>query len=306
MAQRLTGLVAAAFTPMKPDGSLNLDRVGPVSAQLIREGVNGLFVCGSTGESASMSSEEREAVAQAYVDAVAGRVPVVVHVGHCSLVDARRLAVHAQKIGAAAVSACAPFYFKPASVEVLVDCMAQIALAVPEMPFYYYNIPSMTGVLLDMLEVTRQASQRMPNFVGIKYTAPTVDEFQALLNYEGGRFNILYGRDEMLLSGLAIGAKGAIGSTYNFAAPLYRRLIDAFERRDLAEAAAWQARAVEMIRIVLGYRGLVGMKALMGLIGVDCGPTRLPLVPLSAAQTAQLRKDLEGAGFFQWGRPSPA
>lgn len=302
MAQSFTGLIAAAFTPMRADGSLNLDCVGPMTDRLIREGVSAIFACGSTGESASLTTEERETTAKAFVDAAAGRIPTIVHVGHCSLVDARRLAVHAQKIGAAAVSACPPWYFKPASVEILVDCLAQITAAIPGMPFYYYNIPSMTGVLLDMVELLRQASERLPNFAGIKYTAPTVDEYQALLGFAGGRFNILYGRDEMLLSGLAIGTQGAIGTTYNFAAPLFRRIFDAFARQDLTAAAQDQARAVEMIRIVLRYRGLAGMKALMGMIGDECGPPRLPLPTLSPDEAARMRKDLETAGFFDWGR----
>lgn len=302
MPQPLTGLIAAAFTPMRADGTLDLDRVGPMTDRLIREGVSAIFACGSTGESASLTSEEREATAKAFVEAAAGRIPTIVHVGHCSLAEARRLAVHAQKIGAAAVSACPPWYFKPASVEILVDCLAEITTAIPGMPFYYYNIPSMTGVLLDMVELLRQASERLPNFVGIKYTAPTVDEFHALLGFAGGRFNILYGRDEMLLSGLAIGAQGAIGTTYNFAAPLYRRVIEAFRRHDLAAAAQDQARAVEMIRIVLRYRGLSGMKALMGMIGDECGPPRLPLPTLSADDAARMRKDLEAIGYFDWGR----
>lgn len=302
MEQPLTGLIAAAFTPMRADGTLDLDRVGPMTDRLIREGVSAIFACGSTGESASLTTEEREAAAKAFVDAAAGRLPTIVHVGHCSLTDARRLAVHAQKIGAAAVSACPPWYFKPASVEILVDCLAEITTAIPDLPFYYYNIPSMTGVNLDMVELLRQASRRLPNFAGIKYTAKTVDEYQALLDLEGGRFNILYGRDEMLLSGLAVGAQGAIGTTYNFAAPLFRRIIDAFKRLDLTAAAKDQARAVEMIRIVLRYRGLPAMKALMGLIGDDCGAPRLPLAKLTADQVAQMRKELEAIGFFDWGR----
>jgi N-acetylneuraminate lyase len=302
MAQPLAGLIAAAFTPLRADGTLNLDCVGPMTERLIREGVSAIFACGSTGESSSLTTEERQAAAKAFVDAAAGRLPIMVHVGHCSLAEARRLAVHAQQIGASAVSACPPWYFKPATVPILVDCLAEITSAIPGMPFYYYNIPSMTGVQLDMVDLLRQASERLPNFAGIKYTAPTVDEYLALLTFGGGRFNILYGRDEMLLCGLSVGAQGAIGTTYNFAAPLYRRIIAAFQVKDLAAAAADQARAVEMIRVVLRYRGLSGMKALMGMIGDECGPPRLPLPPLSASEAAQMRKELEAIGFFDWGR----
>jgi len=299
---RIKGLVAATFTPMRADGSLNLDQVGPLVDRLVDEGLGGLYVCGSTGEGPSLSTEEREQTAAAYVEAAAGRIPVVVQVGHCSLVEARRLAAHAAEIGADAFSSVPPWYFRPGSVEVVVDCLAEIAGAAPGLPFYYYNIPALTGVALDMVELLRQAGPRLENLVGIKYTAPTVDEFQALVELDGGRWDILFGRDEMLLSGLAAGARGAIGSTYNLAAPLYRRVIDAFEQGNVDLARKHQARSVEMIRLMLGRGGLPAFKALMGILGVDCGPCRLPQVPLWADQTAQLRTDLEAIGFFDWGR----
>ena len=207
----ITGLVPATFTPMHEDGSLNLAQAGPIVEHLVAKGVSALFVCGSTGESASMTTEERKAMATAYVAAAAGRVPVIVHVGHTSLADARDLASHAQQIGAAAIAALPPFYVKPASVDVLVQCMAQIAAAAPDLPFYYYHIPGLTGVNLDMVAFLRQGAERIPTLAGIKYSSPTLYEFQACLAFDGGRYNMLFGVDEMLLSGLASGAHGRGG-----------------------------------------------------------------------------------------------
>jgi len=300
---RLTGMVAAVFTPMRPDGSLHLDPVGPIVDHLVGEGVGGLFACGSTGEGPSLSTEERLATAAAYVEAAAGRLPVVVHVGHTSLAEARTLAAHAQQIGASAVAAVAPYYFRPSSVENLVDCLAEITAAAPELPFYYYHIPGLTGVRLDMLELLRQAAERLPTLAGIKYTDATVDEFQTLLDFQDGRFDVLFGRDEMLLSGLAAGAGGAIGSTYNFAAPLYGRLIQAFRRGDLEVARRCQAQSVAMIRVLFRYGAMPAFKATMHLIGLDCGPPRLPKIPLTPDELTMLQSDLESIGFFTWARP---
>jgi N-acetylneuraminate lyase len=257
-------------------------------------------VCGSTGEGPLLTTEERKATAAAFVRAAAGRLPVVVQVGHSSVVEARQLAAHAQQIGANATSAVAPYYFKPSSVESLVDCLAEIAGGAPDLPFYYYHIPALSGVNLDMVEMLRQAPAKMPNFAGIKYTAATADELQALLAAGEERFDILFGRDEMLLSGLATGATGAVGSTYNFAAPLYGRLIDAFQRGDLDEARRCQGQSVAMIRLILGYRGQAGLKATMRLIGLDCGPNRLPAVSLTPEELAKMRRELDALGFFQW------
>jgi len=104
----------------------------------------------------------------------------------------------------------------------------------------------------------------------------------------------------MLLSGLAVGVRGAIGSTYNFAAPLFRRMIQAFERGDLAEARRCQLLAVEMVQVIRRFGVMAGLKASMNLVGPDCGPVRLPLVTLDEGQTADLRRRLETIGFFEW------
>lgn len=299
---RITGLVPAVFTPMRSDGSVNLELIGPITDRLVAEGVGGLYVCGSTGEGPSLSREERMATAAAYLHAAAGRVPVVVQVGHNSLADARALAEHAAALGADAISAVAPSYFKPASLEVLVDTLAEVARAAPGLPFYYYHIPAVTGVHLDMVRLLEVGSERIPTLVGAKYSTTTVYELQACLAARGGRFNLLFGSDEMLLSALVTGVHGAVGSTFNFATPLYRRVVAAFERGDLAEACREQGRAVEMVRVLVDHGANPAIKAMMKLTGLDCGATRLPQRALSAAQEASLRARMEEIGFFEWGR----
>jgi N-acetylneuraminate lyase len=297
---RLSGLVAATFTPMQPDGSLNLAMAKPIVDHLIRSGVRGLYVCGSTGEGPSLTTDERKKTAAAYVEAAARRLPVIVQVGHSSVAEARELAAHAQQIGADATSAVAPYYFKPNSVNVLVDCLAEIAGGAPKLPFYYYHIPELSGVHANTVDLLQQAPARISNFAGIKFTAPFVNELQTLVAVSNGRFDILFGRDEMLLSGLAGGATGAVGSTYNFAAPIYVKVIAAFQRGDVEEARRLQGQAVAMVNAILPYRGHAGLKAAMALIGLDCGPSRLPIIPLKPEETESLRRELEAIGFFQW------
>ena len=228
MKMRLTGLVAATFTPMHSDGSLNLQMATPVVDRLLQEGIGGFYVVGSTGEGVSLTGEERRAAAEAFVKAAAGRAPVIVQVGHNSVVEARQLASHAQSIGATAISAVPPSYFKIDSVETLVATMAEVAGGAAQTPFYYYHVPHLTGAALNMLDFLRLAGERIPTFAGIKFTSPTLYELQACLTFAGGAYDILHGVDEMLLAGLAMGARGAVGSTYNFAAPLYQRILKAF------------------------------------------------------------------------------
>lgn len=300
MKQRYTGLIAATFTPMHEDGALRLDRAGPMVEFLQRSGIQAIYVVGSTGEGVSLSVHERREAAEAFVRAARGRLPVIVQVGHTSLTEARELAAHAQEIGADAVSAVPPFYFKPSSAANLADCMAQIAGGAPKLPFYYYHIPAITSVGLDLVDFIRIARTRIPTFAGIKYTAPTVHEYMACVQEAGDDLDILWGVDEMLLCGLAAGAKGAVGSTYNYAAPVYRHILDAFDRGDLDEARKWQARSVEMIRRILDAGGLSAQKAVMQLIGQDCGPTRLPLPRLSKEQIDRMGSRLREIGYFEW------
>jgi N-acetylneuraminate lyase len=301
---QLRGLTAATYTPFHRDGSLNLDVIPAMVDFLKARGIDGLYVCGSTGEGVSMSTPERQTVARTFVEAANGELPIVVQVGHNSLEEARQLAAHAQHIGADAISATVPSFFKVTCVEVLVDCVAQIAAAAPDLPFYYYHIPVLTGSTIDMPEFLEIGGQRIPNLVGLKYTAPTVYEYQACLELQDGRFDVLWGCDEMLLSALVVGAKGAVGSTYNVAGPLYRQLIDAFNSGNIPEARRCQSLAMTLVRRLCRYPFHPAMKEIMKMHEIQCGPCRLPMTPLSADQAASLRKDLEGLRYFDWSKPS--
>lgn len=299
---KITGLVPATFTPMHEDGSLNLAMIPTLATHLVDQGASGLYVNGSTGEGVSMTSDERRAAAEAWVAAVEGRIPVIVQVGHNSLAEARALAAHAQAIGATAISATPPNYFKPKTLETLIDCMTYVAAGAPDLPYYYYHIPAVTGVDFDMVELLRLGAQRIPTLVGVKYSKPTVYEMQACTLFDRGRYNILFGSDEMLLSGLVAGAHGAVGSTYNFALPLYHRIIAAFERGDIEEAQHYQSLSMRMVRRTLPF-GNAAIKGMMKLIGLDCGPVRLPQVALTADDEFALRSEMEAIGFFDWGHP---
>ncbi len=296
----MTGLVPATFTPMHEDGSLNLAQVLTIVERLLACKTTALFVCGTTGESASLSTPERKATLEAFIGAAAGRIPVVAHVGHSAIIESRDLAEHARCAGAAAIAATPPTFFRPASVDALVDCMGAIAAGAPQLPFYYYHIPHMTGVSLDMVDFLRQARDRIPTLAGIKYTAPTLYEFQSCAALDSGRFNMVFGSDEMLLSGLAAGAQGAVGSTYNLCAPLYQQVMRCFAEGQLAEAQRLQLISVRMVEAVKKYRPLPALKSMMKLAGVDCGPTRLPLIPMTSAEIEGLRQELAAIGFLEW------
>ena len=300
--ERLKGLIPAVFTPMNSDQSLDLNKIPALTEQLIREKACAFYVCGSTGEGPMLTTPERKMVADAFIEAVNGRLPVIIQVGHQAIDDACDLARHAQAAGADAIAAVPPNYFDIPSLIVLVDCMARIAGAAPRLPFYYYHIPRLTKIDHDMPAFLSAAGKQIPTLRGLKFTAFQIFELQTCLALEEGRFEIFYGCDEMLLSGLVAGAKAAVGSTYNFAAPLYNAIIDAFDRNDISKARQLQLRSIQMIRTMAAYRGQPAFKAAMGLIGLDCGPNRLPHQNLTGEELRNLQKDLDLIGFFDWAR----
>lgn len=219
---------------------------------------------------------------------------------HTCLADGKALAAHAQQIGAYGVATTAPSFLKPARLEELVAFCAEVAGAAPELPFYYYHIPSLNGVLFPMAEFLARASERIPNLAGVKFTWEDLMDYGRCLALEDGRFDMLFGRDEILLSALVLGARGAIGSTYGFAAPLYQRVIAAFAAGDLAGARREQGRAMEMVAVLNRYGGLAAGKVVMKRIGLDCGPVRLPLRSLTEEECAALNAELDALGAEEY------
>jgi N-acetylneuraminate lyase len=293
---RLTGLVAAPYTPFHADGGLNITMIPAYADMLLESGVSGVFVCGSTGEGHSLSLAERIAVTDAWVAVAKGRFPVVVHVGHNCQSDARTLATHAQSVGAQAIAALSPSYYKPKTVDDLVDFLAPVAAAAPKLPLYFYNIPSMTGVVLPVPELLKKGGKRIPTLHGAKFTHNDLMELQECLAL--GEFDIVFGFDEMLLAGLTLGCTGAVGSTYNFAAPLYRRIIAAFKKGDSESARREQRTSVELIRTLYDFGLMRAGKSVMAMMGIDCGPVRSPLTPIAPPEIAVLRDRLSRFDCF--------
>ena len=298
MSDPLRGLISATPTPMRADGSLWLERVEPMVDWLLSRGVAGLYVCGSTGEGVSLTGAERRAVAEAFVSAARGRVPVAVQVGHNSLREARDLAAHAAVAGADVVSATCPSYFRPGDVDSLAACMAEVAAGAPELPFYYYHIPEMTGVDLDMVAFLDAAAERIPNLAGLKYTAPTLHGLQGCL--AAGSWDVLWGIDEMLLGAWVTGVRGAVGSTYNVAMPLYTKLLAALEAGGMEEARRLQGESVRLVRLLAARPFGPALKAVLAWLGQDCGPCRLPWRGLGEAERSRLRAELEASGLMEW------
>ena len=300
--QYLEGLIAAPFTPMHQDGSLNLAVIPSYYEMLKANKVNGAFICGSTGEGVSLSLNEKKAVAEAWAAVAKDDADFIVMplLGGTCLTDCKELALHAKQIGLDAISFTAPFYFKPGSVEMLAKACSEVASVVPDMPFYYYHIPVLTGVNFPMLDLLKAVDDLIPNFAGIKYTHEDFMDFLSCMNFKDGKYDMLWGRDENMLPALALGTKASVGSTFNYAAPLYYDLIDAFNNGDLKTANALQQKSIDMITLLGKYGGIATGKAYMKLLGIDCGEFRLPVKNMSAEQFEAFKKDTEQIGFSKF------
>lgn len=293
-------LIAPPHTPFDEGGKLKLETVDLQARQFGESGVSGVFICGSTGEGASLTVEERIAMADRWMEQASQHgLDVIVHVGSNCQPDSIRLAQHAAERGAQSISAFAPSYFKPANVTDLIDYFAPFAQAADPLPFYYYDIPGMTGVSLNTVEFLSQAERKIPTLAGVKYTHSDLVKFQECIRFQGGKYEVWFGCDEALLAGYSLGARGAVGSTYNFAPSLYHQMVSAFDEGDQETARRLQAKSVELVRICESFGFLAAAKAVMSFLNIDCGPVRAPLRNLTAEQLRELEQQVSALGVLE-------
>ncbi|MEE9461309.1 MAG: dihydrodipicolinate synthase family protein [Bacteroidales bacterium] len=297
--EKINGFISAPFTPMQNDGSVNLDIIPEYANYYVRNRVNGAFICGTSGEGFLLSSEERKKVAEKWVDTSPDDFKNIIHVGGPTVNESRELAKHASEIGAWGIGTISPVFFKPARVKELVDYCAALASASPDLPFYFYHMPEFTGVYLSMVEFLEQAYEKIPNLAGIKYTHEDLYEFNQCMLLRNGHYDLLHGRDETLLAGLALGATGGVGGTYNHAMGIYIDMKKAFLKGDLETARNLQAKSQAFINILIRYRGnVIAGKRVMKFLGLDCGPNRVPIQNISDEEERSLKSELKDIGFF--------
>ena len=297
--QKLKGLVAATFTPMDTKGEINLSVIDSYAEFMFRSGLAGVFICGTTGESASLTEEERKSIASTWIRAVKGKIKIIVHVGHNSQKAAMELARHACEIGADGIAAIAPNFFKPGTVKDMIDFFAPIAASAEKLPFYYYHMPAMAGVNLSAVDFLSEGKKLIPNLKGIKYTHNNLMEMAQCIHIDNGAFEVFHGYDETLITGLALGAVAGVGSTYNYLYKVYLGIMEAFNNGDIEKARKLQMLSIEIVSIINKYGGGVrGGKAIMNLLNIECGPCRLPIAPFSEEEYNLLKEDLNKVGFF--------
>ena len=298
---KINGFISAPFTHMQEDRSVNFSKIDDYASYYVRNGIDGAFICGTSGEGLLLSTEERKGVAQEWVKSSPDQFKSIVHVGGAVLEESKELARHAAEIGAWGIGTIAPVFFKPARVKELVDYCSELASAAPNLPFYFYHMPGYTGVYLSMVDFLEQAYERIPNLAGIKYTHENLYEFDQCRKLKEGHYDLLHGQDETLLAGLALGATGGVGGSYNHAMGLYITMKKAFLEGDMETARECQSKSQAFINVLVKYRGnVMAGKRIMKFLGINCGPNRIPIQNITGEEELKLRSDLEGINFFSY------
>ena len=298
--ERIKGLINAPFTPFDAKGEVNLEPIEAYAKMLQKNGLKGVFINGSSGEGYMLTEEERMMVAERWMEVSPKDFKVIVHVGSTCVKQSHKLAVHAQEIGAFGIGAMASPFPKAGRVEELVKYCEEIACGAPNLPFYFYHIPALSGVFLPMLPFLKAVDGRIPNFAGIKYTFESLYEYNQCRQYKDGKFDMLHGQDETILPALAMGgAQGGIGGTTNYNGRELVGIIEAWNNNDLETAREKQNFSQDVINVIVNYRGnIVGGKRIMKLIGLDMGPNRTPFQTMTDEEEASMKKELEAIDFF--------
>jgi len=212
------------------------------------------------------------------------------------------MAEHAQAQGADGIAMVPTFYFRPRTLADLVDQCKFVASAAPEVPFYYYNIPSLTGVNFPLTSFMEAAIREIPTFSGLKNSFNDLVDYQQCLHYAKKDYALYWGTDEVFMMVYAAGNRHYVGSTYNFMGDIYFKMLEAFHAGNYEGLTALQKEATGIYKIMNDYNSLIAGKEIMGHIGVDCGPVRKPLKNLKASEKASLLERLQKTSFFDFAR----
>lgn len=298
-ANEITDTMIAVYTPMKAHGfELDLERIPAYAKWVADRNITNVLPAGSNGESLSLTVTERKHLAEAWAKAgPANGLKVYMHIGSESIIEARELAEHSANLtGIAGLVAMTPVYFKP-SVDSLVEFVAHVAAGAPHKPFWFYHFPDDTGVLPGEAHKFLERADKLgniPNLMGIKYTDYNLMDFELCTQVAGGKYNMLYGRDEEALAGFMFGAAAAVSSTVGYS----KTLLDAIryhKEGNMKYALHEQERNAKLCSFFAQYEGAAAnvQKNLMGVVGFSVGPSRLPKTDLSEEQLGKLKAELD-------------
>lgn len=273
---KFEGVYVAMTSCYDEEGNVDADRAAQLTRYLIRSGVQGIYVGGSSGEGVLQSTAERQTILEAVVRENDGAVQIIAHIGAATTRDSVELAVHAEQSGVDAISSIPPYYYKISESGVKRHWLALLEAAA--LPFIIYNVPATTGFALS-IPLFKEMVQ-YERVVGVKNTTLSTYELQQFKRWGGERFAVFNGPDEQYLAGRVMGACGGIGGTYGVMPEIYVKLEQCIREGRIAEAGLWQARVNDIITGLHRLPTRAAIKEIIRRRGVDTGRPRLPLEPL--------------------------
>jgi len=288
---RFHGVIPALLTLFTRNGAaIDFQATGELVDWLIRRGVNGLFVAGSTGEGPLMSVQERKALGEFIVEHVNGRVTVIVHSGCANGRDTIELTKHARLIGADAAGIVAPFYYI-LDARALQRYYSTIARAAGEFPLFLYNIPIL--VKNDLApDIVQGLVKQHSNIVGIKDSTGSIERLEEYSRIRRDNFTVICGSDYLLLEALQLGAKGSVSSTANVIPHFFVKLCNNFRRDNVRAARKWQDKIIELGGLLWTPNSIPAMKEMLRLLGLPTGASRSPQRMLTTAERRALDQGL--------------
>ena len=286
--EKFEGNYTALVTPYCDNGRINTYSLEKIIDGNLEKGIDGFYVCGSTGESYMLSVKEREYLLEMVMEAVDGRGKVIANIGMFATEQSIELDIHAEKQGVAAVSSVPPFYF-PFNIEEHIRYYNDIAEAV-HVPVVVYNIPAMSAVRFSTEDINRLLFN--DKIIGVKHTSYDLFQLQQIVK-ENPQKSIFIGHDEIYLSAMAVGAKAGIGSTYNIMPEKFVEMRSLFKEKRMEEALQVQSEVNEVVAALCKVGVFKGIKAILKMQGIDCGECRKPFLPLNAEQNQYIKEVAE-------------
>lgn len=287
-----TGVMPALITPLHEDESVNTKVVGELIEYFLKQGADGFYVAGATGEGLALRPDERRILAETAINAVNGRKPCIVQVASTDFGEAIKLAKHAEASGAAAISATPPLFFRYDENDVY-NYYKALADAV-HIPLMVYNSP-LAGFPLTPDFIAKLF--KIDNVTSIKWTSSDYYGLMKLKQLTNGEINVMNGPDEMLLMGLTAGADGGIGATYNFMLPLFRGIYDNFKSGNMEMAKKYQDKVTQIIAALRSFTTIPCTKALLEEVGFEMGNATFPMKRYDAEQKKALVKAMRAGGW---------
>jgi 4-hydroxy-tetrahydrodipicolinate synthase len=282
-------VVTAMVTPFCADGSVNLELAGQLADHLVSNGSDGLVLCGTTGESPTLSWDEEHAIFAAVKHAVGSRARLVAGCGSNCTAEAVAATAKAAELGADGALVVVPYYNKPPQDSLEAHFRA-VAAAAPELPLMLYNIPGRTGTSLAPETTARLLD--LPNRLSFKAASGTTEEVSALRALCGERLAIYSGDDALTLPMLAVGAVGVVSVASHLAGPQISAMIEAFLAGDHARALALHEHLLPLCKALFSSTNPIPVKAALELSGWPVGAPRLPLLPANDPLRQRLSETL--------------